>query len=203
MKHPSDSQLYILARKINAEEDFTQEEKAYMRHIADCNDCYHMICCLLAMQEVAENIGDFADDVSPSVLQWPVQEKFTAVIRLAVRTVSAALEQIEERANGWTFHKAPVALAGVRSIGKRSANAVKKLADDGNSQTFVAYDPAKKLLVIQIDSKDCGAEPQAAILLPDGKKLEVAFEKREHLFWAEVQGLADGEYELILQKGTD
>lgn len=203
MRHPNDEQLYDLAKKIAAEEDFSQEEKEYMRHIADCDDCYHMICCLLAMQDVAQHISDFSQEVSPSVFQVPVREKISAVIRLAVSTVNTALNQIEDGANAWAFRRAPMALAGVRSIGKRPANATKKLTDSGNSQTFVAYDPNKKLLMIQIDSRDCESEPHAYILLPNGNKIEVAFEKREHLYWAEVQGLEDGEYELLLQKETD
>lgn len=203
MRHPTDEQLYDLAKKIAAEEDFSQEEKEYMRHIADCDDCYRMICCLLAMQDVTQHITDFSQEVSPSVFQVPVREKISAVIRLAVNTVNSVLDQIEDGANAWAFRRAPMALAGVRSIGKRPANATKKLTDSGNSQTFVAYDPSKKLLMIQIDSRDCESEPHASILLPNGNKVAVTFEKREHLFWAEVQGLEDGEYELVLEKETD
>lgn len=200
MRHPTDDQLYDLAKKIAAEEDLSQEEKEYMRHIADCDDCYHMICCLLAMQDAVQHISDLSQEISPAVFQIPVREKISAVIRLAVSTVNSVLGQIEDGDNAWTFRKAPMALAGVRSIVKRPANATKKLTDSGNSQTFVAYDPAKKILMIQIDSADCEAEPQASILLPSGEKIEVLFEKREHLFWAEVQGLQEGEYEIVLEK---
>ena len=203
MRHPTDDQLYDLAKKIAAEEDFSQEEKEFMRHIVDCDDCYHMICCLMAMQDAVQHISDLSQEISPAVFQVPVREKISAVIRLAVTTVNSVLDQIEDGANSWAFRRAPMALAGVRSIGKRPANATKKLTDSGNSQTFVAYDPSKKLLMIQIDSSDCESEPYASILLPNGNKVAVTFEKREHLYWAEVQGLEDGEYELILQKETD
>ncbi len=203
MRHPTDDQLYDLAKKIAAEEDFSQEEKEFMRHIADCDDCYHMICCLIAMQDAVQHISDLSQEISPAVFQVPVREKISAVIRLAVSTVNNALNQIEDGTNAWAFRRAPMALAGVRSIGKRPANATKKLTDSSNSQTFVAYDPIKKLLMIQIDSRDCQSEPYASILLPNGNKVAVTFEKREHLYWAEVHGLEDGEYELILQKETD
>ena len=203
MRHPTDDQLYDLAKKIAAEEDFSQEEKEFMRHIVDCDDCYHMICCLMAMQDAVQHISDISHEVSPSVFQVPVREKISAVIRLAVSTVNSALSQIEDDANAWAFRRVPMALAGVRSIGKRPANTTKKLTDTGNSQTFVAYDPSKKLLMIQIDSRDCESEPYAFILLPNGDKVEVTFEKREHLYCAEVQGLEDGEYQLLLQKETD
>lgn len=203
MRHPTDDQLYDLAKKIAAEEDFSQEEKEFMRHIVDCDECYHMICCLMAMQDAVQHISDLSQEISPAVFQVPVRETISAVIRLAVSTVNTALNQIEDGANAWAFRRAPMALAGVRSIGKRPANTTKKLTDSGNSQTFVAYDPSKKLLMIQIDSRDCESEPHASILLPNGNKVAVTFEKREHLFWAEVQGLEDGEYELVLEKETD
>lgn len=200
MRHPTDDQLYDLAKKIAAEENFSQEEKEYMRHIADCDDCYHMICCLLAMQDVVQHISDLSQEVSPAVFQVPVRENISAVIRLAVNTVNSVLDQIEDGANVWAFRRAPMALTGVRSIGKRPANATKKLTDSSNSQTFVAYDPGKKILMIQIDSADCEAEPHASILLPSGDRIEVQFEKHEHLFWAEVEGLQEGEYEIFLEK---
>lgn len=201
MRHPTDAQLYALAKKINGEEALSQEEKEYMGHIADCDDCYHMICCLLAMQDVAQHISDFSHEVSPEVFQVPVRERISAVIRLAVNAVSSVLDQIEKDVNAWTFRRAPTALAGgVRSVGKHPANATKKLTDSGNSQTFVAYDPGKKLLMIQIDGTDCESEPHASVSLPNGEKLEVHFEKRAHLFWGEVQGIEEGEYELVLQK---
>ena len=200
MRHPTDDQLYDLAEKIAMEADLSPEEKEHMRHIAGCDDCCRMICCLMAMQDVQQHISDFSQEVSPSVFAVPVWEKFSAVIRLAVSAAGAVLDQIEAGANGWTFRKVPTALAGARSSGKPSASAAKKLTDSGNSQTFVAYDPSRKLLMIQLDSKECSEEPHASILLPNGNKTEVTFEKREHVFWAEVPGLEDGEYELILQK---
>lgn len=200
MRHPTDEQLYDLAQKISADADLSQEEKKQMRHIADCDDCYHMICCLLAMQDVATHIGEFANVVSPRDIWMPIQESFSAVIRLVVKAVNSALDPLESGTNGWAFRRVPAALAGARSIGNRTASAVRKLTDSHNSQTFVAYDPDKMVLVIQIDSADCEVEPHASILLPGGERIEVSFEKREHLFWAEVQGLQEGEYKILLEK---
>lgn len=202
MRHPTDTQLNDLAKKIAAEADLSQDEREHMRHIADCDNCYRMICCLMAMQDVALHISDFAQEALPAVFEVPVREKISAVIRLAVTAVSSALVQIGDGLDGWAFRSVPTALQGARSAKKHPAGATKKLVDSGNSQTFVAYDPNQKLLMIQLDSKDCEAEPQAVILLPDGSEQEVAFERRENVFWAEVRDLEDGEYELILRKET-
>ena len=201
MRHPSDEQLYDLARKIAKEEGLSQEEVGHMEHIAGCDDCYHMICCLIAMRDVAQHISDHSREVSPAELQIPIQGTISAVIRLAVDAVNSVLDQIEAGVDAWAFRRAPRALAGVRSVGKHPANATKKLTDISNSQTFVAYDPSRKMLMIQIDSAGGGSCPCASLLLPDGEKVDIHFEKREHLFWAEVQGLEEGEYELVLEKG--
>lgn len=200
MRHPTDEQLYDLAKKIAAEQDFSPEEKQYMGHIAHCDECHSMICCLLAVQDVTRHISDFSQEVSPAAFQVPVRERISAVIRLAVNAVSSVLDQVEDGANTWVFRKTPMALAGARSVGNRPANTTKKLTDSGNSMTFVAYSPDRKTLMIQIDPKDCGAEPHVFLLLPDGTREEVALEKREHLFWAEVPGLQEGEYKIILEK---
>jgi len=42
--------------------------------------------------------------------------------------------------------------------------------------------------------------PKAYIKHANGSTQEVKFEKREHIFWAEVRDLTDGEYELIIEK---
>lgn len=199
MRHPSNDMLYALARKVAAQTDLTPEEAVYMKHIAECDDCYHLLCSMMVMQDVAEHIGEFALDTAPSALRIPMVGTVSAVIRLAVSTVNSILDQLEGGDTAWTFRRAPMALAGTRS-GSRSGGAIRKLADTGNSQTFVAYDPAKQLLVIQVDSAGCEAAPYASILLPGGEEIEVQFEKREDLFWAEVQGLQEGEYEILLEK---
>ena len=195
MKHLTDDQLYDLAMKVNRDADFTAGEAAALRHIADCDECYHLLCCMMAMEDVSRNIGEY---ITPAEAQAPVRERLSAVLRLAVQAVNSALDQLES--GGWSFRSAPMALSGARSLGKRSAGAVKKLTDPDNSQTFVAYDAAKQLLMIQVDSADCPEPPQAAILLPDGSRIPVTFEEREHLFWAEVPGLPEGEYRILLEK---
>ena len=193
MKHLTDDQIYILAQKVAAEADLTPEEAENLRHAADCDECYHLLCCMMALQDMTENIGRYAVDRGV-----PVRERISAVLRLAVRTVNTALDQLES--GGWNFRSAPMTLAGTRSAGRRAAGTVKKLADPDNSQTFVAYDAAKQLLMIQVDSADCPEPPQAAILLPDGSRIAVEFEKRAHLFWAEVPGLPEGEYRILMEK---
>ena len=195
MKHLTDDQLYDLAMKVARDADFTLEEACFLRHIAECDECYHLMCCMMAMQEVSRDIGEYIVEAAAMI---PIRERISAVIRLAVGAAHATLDQLET--GGWTFRSAPMALAGARSLGKRTAAPVKKLTDPDNSQNFVAYDTGKKLLMIQLDSRDCPEPPKATILLSDGRKIDVSFEKREHLFWAEIPGLSEGEYEISIEK---
>lgn len=193
MRHLNDDRLYDLAIKVAQEADFTSEESRFLQHIAECDECYHLMCCMMAMQEVSRNIGEYMDKEPV-----PVRERITAVIRLAVNAVNTTLDQLDT--GSWTFRSAPMAMAGARSLGRRSAMTIKKLTDPNNSQNFVAYDTAKQLLMIQIDSADCPEPPRTAILLSGSRKIEVSFEKRAHLFWAEIPGLSEGEYEISIEK---
>lgn len=202
MTHISDAQLYHLAMKIAAEADLTEEEAAYMEHITECNDCYHMICAMMAMQEVTAHIGTLSLETACTADQAPIHETvktITAAIHLAIHTAKAALEQIEAGADNWLFRSAPMALAGVRSISKKPASDTKKIIDTANHQTFVAYDPAQKLLVVQIDAADRGTAPRAFVKWSD-QMIEVELEKRENLFWGQVRDLPEGEYEILLEK---
>ncbi len=195
MRHLTDDQLYNLAIKVAQDADFSSEEARYLRHIAECDACYHLMCGMMAMQEVSRDIGEIDVETAAMI---PVRERISAVIRLAVSAASATLDQLGT--GGWTFRSAPMALAGARSLSKRSAVTVKKLTDPDNTQNFVAFDAGKKLLMIQVDSTDCPEPPKATIALSDGRKMDVSFEKREHLFWAEITGLSEGEYEISMEK---
>lgn len=195
MNHLSEDQIYDLAVKVSAEADLTPEEGRMLKHAAECDECYRLLCCMMAMVDAAEHVGELAKTSAPA----PIREKISAVIRLAVDAVNSVLNQIEAGSDAWAFRRAPMALTGVRS-GLRRAGAAKKLTDASNSQTFVAYDPAKKLLMIQIDSGDCDGEPKAHITVPGGERISVEFEKRENVYWAVVPDLAEGQYEITLEK---
>jgi hypothetical protein len=199
MNHLSDEQIYSLAIKVATESDLSAEEENALKHVADCDACYRLLCCMMAMQDVAAHIGAFATDTVSATVDYSVQEKITAVLKLAVNAVNSVLEQIESGTNVWAFQKAPVALAGMRSARGCSA-AIKKLTDTGNGKNFVAYDPVKKLLMIQLDMTDGTVLPQASLKLPDGRQIDIRFEKREDIFWAEVSGLENGDYEIFLKK---
>lgn len=198
MNHLSDDLLYDLAVKVAAEEDLSPREEAALMHVTECDACYRLLCAAMTMLEVAQNIGAYAVDPAPVDAIQPVRETIRAVLRLAVDTVNSVLDQISADANAWTFRTAPKLLAGTRGFGKSSS--VKKLTDQENRKNFVAYDPDKKLLMIQLDASVYSEMPAAFLTLPDGTKKDLVFERRGEIFWSEVTGLENGDYEITLVK---
>ena len=198
MNHLSDDLIYTLAVKIASESDLTLEEEKALKHVSQCDDCYHLLCCMMAIEDVTRNIGTLAVGADTADIFAAFHEPVRAVIRLAVKAVNSVLDQAAAGASAWTFRTAPSLLAGARGGGRRSS--VKKLTDHQNPKNFVAYDPEKKLLVIQLDASEHSGVPAAFLTLADGTEQEISFEPRGDIFRAEVAGLEEGDYEISLEK---
>lgn len=198
MNHLSDDLIYALAIKVTDEAELTSSEEDALMHITECDKCYHTLRAMMAMLQVSRNIGAMAVTAKPVEADLPVRETIRAVLKLAVDAVNTALDQIVGSANDWKFRSAPTLLAGARGSGKQSS--VKKLTDLENRKNFVAYERDKKLLTIQLDASAYSDAPAAFLTLSDGAEEDIAFERRGDIFWAEVTGLEDGDYEITLEK---
>lgn len=198
MSHLSDDLIYTLAVKVANESDLTLEEEKALMHVTQCDECYHLLCCTMAMQDVIQNIGALAVNAPPVEATYPVRETIRAVLRLVVGAVNSVLDQVAAGANEWSFRSTPTLLVGARGSGRRSS--VKKLTDQQNSKNFAAYDTDKQLLMIQLDASEYSNPPTAFLTLSDGTETEIHFERRGDIFWAEVTGLDEGNYELTLEK---
>lgn len=198
MIHLNDEQVYSLAIKVATHAAFTEEDIANMRHVGECDDCYNLLCSVMAMQDVATHLADFALSPATQAAQASIKDKITAVIHLAINAVKPVLDQLSAGTTAWSFD-APLALAGSRSS-KAGNSVIEKLEDIDNEKTYIAYDPDKKLLVIQIDCHESTSLPVVQIRTSDGAVQDVCLVPRGSVFWAEVHDLADGEYEIILQK---
>jgi hypothetical protein len=75
-----------------------------------------------------------------------------------------------------------------------------KLEDMENNSTFIACDPEKKLLAVQVAMEPGGVWPRGWLKRMDGKRLALEFEKRENTLWAQVSDLEPGEYEIVLER---
>lgn len=196
MKHLADNQIAALANKIISKAKFSRDDELAMLHISACNECYALLKCTLAVMEVTNHIDRVATRPKEEIV--PSAATSSAIIKIVVLNVSAMLEQLQTETADWVFDK-PFALAGARS-GQEDQSNVQTMEDIDNSETFVSYDPVTRKLVIQIDSRAIDGIPKAYLKYSDGSTQTIVFEKREHIYWAEVSNLYNGEYELIIEK---
>lgn len=196
MNHLSEDKLYHLAELVTQERPFTQEDVSDMQHIGQCDDCYGMLRCMMALMETLDNVDVVALTSQLQPTDSVFGNKSVAVLQLVISGVLSSLEQLDAQMSIWTFD-APLVLAGTRSTQEKAPN-VQKLEDVDNSETFVAYDPTARVLVIQLDHAQSNV-PAAFLVGADGNKREITFEQREHLLWAEICGLEDGAYKIIFE----
>lgn len=197
MNHMTRDKIYHLATLVTQELAFDESAVSDMTHIGECDECYKKLRLAMALMEAVDNIGPISLAAKPKSVVSVVEERVKAVIHLVVGKVNSLLEQFDAFSSVWTFD-APLAMAGARS--EDDEDSLKKLEDVENSQTFVAYDPTTKLLALQIDCSDGAAVPKVVIRTADGTERHVSFVKREHLLWAEVRNLDEGEYDIVIEK---
>ena len=190
MMHLTEDQTYDLALKIVNNQAFSEEHVKAMKHIRECGECYQYLNCMMALVTVTDRIGQLA------ARPVPVRQAAAAKIRVVVDKVNATLDQLLPPADGWAF--APAALAGARSMDGEDGG-MQTVEDIDNGETFVRYAPEQRTLTIQIGGTD-GVTPRAFLRFADGSMMKIAFEKLEHLYWAQVSDLGDGEYKLFLEK---
>ena len=198
MTHLTDQQLLALAKKIIAELPFDENDIKNMKHIAQCQKCYEFLCCMMAVRDVSQHMGDFTTVSTAEELSATVSEKVTPVIRLVIDAVKPVLSQIDAQMSGWAFDR-PLALAGTRSASGQVAP-VAMLEDLDNSGTFVAFDPSTKTLIIQVDIREFKQRPEVYIKAADGFLQSVSFVEHSGILRAEIAGLDGTQYEIIMKK---
>ena len=188
MMHLTEDQVYDLALKIVNNQAFSEDHVKAMKHIRACEECYQFLNCMMALISVTDHMGQ--------ITAKPVRQAAAAKIRIIADKINAALDQLLPSDNGWTF--APAVLAGARSVESEDGG-IRTVEDIDNGETFVRYDPEQKLLTIQIDGTN-GVVPRAFLRFADGSMIKIIFEKVEHLYWAQISDLEDGQYKLFLEK---
>jgi hypothetical protein len=192
MKHLTEDQLYELAVKIATKAAFTEENVICMKHISQCDGCYQMMCCIIAMQDIALHLEDFA-----AVQETIVPPRITAVIHLAVDQHQPSLNQVKTGLANWNFD-VPALLPEERIEEKISG--IQKLEDVDDSQTYIAYDRTKKLLEIQISCGIGDTVPSVMIKHLDGEAVSLMLAPNGSTLRGEVHDLEDGDYQVYLSK---
>lgn len=208
MSHLTEDQIGDLAKKVLENAAFSDDDVAMIEHIGDCEDCYQLLKSMMAVIVVTDNMGQYL------AKPVPVRDKIRATISLMVKKTDVVLDQIIGSKQQWLFNlSAPPMGAsaaamsyssqtGGRADTRRYHSYIRvpqKIEDLENDQTFVEYDPERKLLTIQVDCAD-GEVPRAFLRFADRTMTKVVFEKQAHLYTAQVSGLEEGDYELILEK---
>ncbi len=213
MMHLNDDRLLELAEKIQEERPFDDGDIAAMEHIAACNVCYELLCCMMAAREVSEHPGDFVPATAAVPLGELLAERVTATFRLVVDELRSALKAVESLGSDWLFEPAlPLGArggnalcssvssgfgAGFDGFGEEADGGAKKLEDIDNPDNFLAYDERTHSLQLQLDAKDA---PEAYLRRPDGTLKPIALKKRGGKLFGELPELSEGEYEIILKK---
>lgn len=191
MDHLSEDSLYRLAELVTEDLPFGDDNVTAMEHIGQCEQCYEKLREYMAVMDMVNNLGILTyQNAQLRTVQEPVQ------IQIVISPVLTVLEQLVAQDSDRTFEEALQA-AGFR--GQEAGSKVKKLESIDNEKTFVAYDPVKKLLTVQIDACSCAEAPQALLILPDGGSFPLCFEKHGSVFVARQTLPADGAYRLVLE----
>lgn len=198
MQHLTDDQLFHLADTIAEEDAFTEQDCQNMEHIGKCERCFRQLQNMIEILEATKHAPELAtysyseDDTSAN----PHMQ--SAVVKIVVVDMAAIMEQIQTAATAWAFDKPlPVTTRGIST----PVSTTPKLEDIENSNTYIAYDPIRRALTIQIEPDAQGVIPSAYLKFKDGTTREIHFETHGHFFRATVRDLTDGEYEVILEKG--
>lgn len=199
MRHLNDEELFHLAELVTEDSGFTTQDVDNMRHVGECDECFEKLQLYMAVVDASNSI----DIISyAGGKQLPSNEgkneKSDAVIQIVIVDANAIIRQLNVTWSKWEFDT-PLLYTGTRSVAD-SKEAQSRIEDIDDSNTFIAYDPSCKKLLIQIDCRNKAVIPKAFLSFSDGRKLEIEFEKREHILWAEIDNLDNGEYQLILEK---
>lgn len=195
MEHLTREQIYHLAELVTQDLAYTGSDGENMRHIGECDACFRKLRIAMALMDAVDHMDIVS--LAPRTAAAPEKSTVRAVIRLIAGKVDALLQQLDVANSSWTF-SAPLSLAAARGAG--DPGTAHTLEDEEDSQTFLAYDPAAGMLAIQLVWTDAASIPRVLIRRMDGSTQRVSFSRREHLLWAEITDLADGEYEIILEK---
>ncbi len=188
MRHLSDEQLQSLASKVVYGADFTPEDQRAMLHIYECEECYTLLRSTIAVMEITGNMDLLANR----------SQKEQVIINVVILNTQPLLEQYSAANAQWCFmNTRPM---GTHRSDRKREPTVQILEDIDNRRTFVAYDPNTKVLAIQVDISEDKKIPKVYLRKEKGEKQEVAMKARGDLLFAEITGLEDGNYQIILEK---
>lgn len=206
MTHVSDDDIMLLAETVEEHLVFSKDQLIMMEHLKTCRECYEKFC---AAQTLLEVTGDYSYPVLSKIygmepaksLVENAGAKTLAVVKLAGAhfrdSVKTVLEQVSLAGDIFRFQ--PTAAMATRGMGD-PAGTVYKLEDINDDKTFIAVDPYRQELLLQINTKDVwDTEIRAYIQFASGERIDVHMEQKGRIFKGKVSELPEEDMQVVIK----
>ncbi len=200
MTHPGIDEILELASRTSDGLPYSDDERAMMEHLKECEECYDRFYAALALSDAVGNIGLLSAAKNEATEKAGVGSKILATIGVIVDKVSSgigtALQQLDEATA--TFSFMPAMSLATRGTGDHQ-NSQSKLEDVNDEKTFISYDPETGRLYVQINLKDLPEKNvTVTVKTSDGRIEEIPMQKTGALLSGSIDNPKDGEFKVVV-----
>ena len=208
MKHLTEDQIMRIARCYSECMPYEKEDLEAIEHIGECDECYNSFCCAVVIHEATSEealsavFPELGIEVIEAELDALEPSHALAVIRVitakAADKVKATMEQIGSIMDGWVFGQ-PMAMAGSRGASDEENEAVAVMENEDSKFTTVRYDATTGNLTVSIDTAEMENVPSSVVIRNNnGKAQEIKLSENGRFMVAEISGLNDSSFEIVL-----
>ncbi|MCD7784748.1 MAG: hypothetical protein LUH18_04100 [Oscillospiraceae bacterium] len=200
MTHLGDDEILELASKTSDGLPYSDDERAKMEHLKECEECYDQFYAALALSDAVGNIGLLSAAKNEATEKAGASSKILATIGVIVGKVSseigAALQQLDGATAAFTFM--PAMSLATRGAGDHQ-NSQSKLEDINDEKTFVSFDPKTGRLYVQINLKDLPEKNiTVTVKASDGTVTEIPMQKTGAILSGSIDSPKDGELKVVV-----
>lgn len=206
MSHLSDDEILQLAEIVDDQQIFTDSQVHMMEHLKFCGPCYEKFCGAMALFEVIgdNSIVDLSDiyemKYAKSLLRQK-ESKTLAVVNLIRKSIhqkiEMVLEQVSSAEDAYRFQPSPI-MATRGSLG--AAGSIYKVEDTDDERSFIAVDPNKKELLLQINTKGLlDSQIKAFLQYESGENIEIHMDSKGNYCKGKISGFPDKDAQLVIK----
>lgn len=206
MNHLSDDEILQLAEIVEDQLIFTESQIHMMEHLKFCKPCYEKFCGAMTLLEVIgdNSIVDLSDIYEMKYAKSLLKQKecrTLAVVNLIWKSIHQKIEIVLEQVNGvedaYRFQPSPI-MATRGSSG--AAGSVCKVEDTDDERSFIAVDPNKKELLLQINTKGLlSSQIKAFLQYGSGENIEIHMDSKGDYCKGKISGFPDKDAQLVIQ----
>ncbi|MDO5138263.1 MAG: hypothetical protein Q4D71_07340 [Oscillospiraceae bacterium] len=206
MKHLSDDEIMILAEVTEEQLVYSAEQLSMMEHLKTCRSCYEKFCCALTLMEVTGDKGypllsEIYGTEPEKSLVPETGKKILAVVSFVNTRIHEGIGEIVEQVihAGDLFTFRPSVAMATRGIAT-SKTKIYKIEDINDDKTFIAVNPDRNELLLQVNSKGFDHSNIKAFLKTDsGERTEIHLDVRGKIYKGMLRNLPEGRYEIIIE----